>query len=53
MKLLDISDVVVRSGLPASALRYYEEPGLISSVGRRGLRRQFGPQVLQLTPWPH
>jgi DNA-binding transcriptional MerR regulator len=50
MKLLDISDVSARSGLPASALRYYEELGLISSAGRRGLRRQFGPEVLlQLT----
>jgi len=50
MKLLDISEVSNRSGLPASALRYYEELGLISSVGRRGLRRQFGPEVLlQLT----
>ena len=50
MKLLDISEVSSRSGLPASALRYYEELGLISAVGRRGLRRQFGPEVLlQLT----
>jgi DNA-binding transcriptional MerR regulator len=50
MKLLDISDVANRSGVPASALRYYEELGLISSVGRHGLRRQFGPEVLlQLT----
>lgn len=50
MKILDISDVSSRSGLPASALRYYEEIGLISSIGRRGLRRQFGPEVLlQLT----
>lgn len=50
MKFLDVSDVSRRSGLPASALRYYEEIGLISSVGRRGLRRQFGPEVLlQLT----
>lgn len=46
MKLLDISDVSTRSGLPASTLRYYEELGLISSLGRRGLRRQFGPEVL-------
>lgn len=46
MKLLDISDVSSRSGLPASALRYYEDLGLISSMGRRGLRRQFGPEVL-------
>lgn len=46
MKLLDISEVTSRSGFPASALRYYEEIGLISSLGRRGLRRQFGPEVL-------
>lgn len=50
MNLLDISEVANRSGVPASALRYYEELGLISSVGRHGLRRQFGPEVLlQLT----
>lgn len=46
MKLLDISEVSSASGFPASALRYYDEEGLISSVGRRGLRRQFGPEVL-------
>jgi DNA-binding transcriptional MerR regulator len=46
MKLLDISYVSRRSGLTASALRYYEELGLISSAGRHGLRRQFGPEVL-------
>ncbi|TNE66317.1 MAG: MerR family transcriptional regulator [Rhodobacteraceae bacterium] len=43
---LDISEVAKRSGLPASTLRYYEEKGLISSVGRRGLRRLFEAQVL-------
>jgi len=43
---MDISDVVKRSGVPASTLRYYEERGLISSVGRQGLRRRFAPQVL-------
>jgi DNA-binding transcriptional MerR regulator len=31
-----------RSGVPASTLRYYDEIGLIESLGRRGLRRQFG-----------
>jgi DNA-binding transcriptional MerR regulator len=30
----------------ASTLRYYEEKGLIRSVGRRGLRRLFDPEVL-------
>lgn len=46
MKFLDIGDVSQRSGIPPSTLRYYEEVGLINSVGRHGLRRQFEPQVL-------
>jgi DNA-binding transcriptional MerR regulator len=47
MKDLDINEVARRSGLPASALRHYEEKGLIVSVGRRGLRRLFDPSVMQ------
>lgn len=47
MKDLDISEVAKRSGVPASALRYYEEKGLIASIGRRGLRRLFDPGVLE------
>lgn len=30
---LDIAEVAQRSGVPASALRYYEEKGLIASTG--------------------
>ena len=44
---MDIHEVAKRSGLPASALRFYEEKGLIRSVARRGLRRVFGPEVLE------
>lgn len=49
MKILDIAEVTQQTGIPASALRYYEDLGLISSAGRKGLRRQF-PQhtILQL-----
>ncbi len=47
MRDLDISEVAERSGVPASALRFYEEKGLIASVGRRGLRRLFDPEVLE------
>ena len=47
MPALDIVEVARRSGVPASALRYYEEKGLIDSIGRRGLRRLFEPQVLE------
>ncbi len=47
MRDLDIAEVAHRSGVPASALRYYEEKGLIASIGRRGLRRLFDPGVLE------
>lgn len=44
---MDISEVVQRSGVPASTLRFYEEKGLITTVGRRGLHRVFAPNVLE------
>ncbi|MGF7237367.1 MAG: helix-turn-helix domain-containing protein [Frankia sp.] len=44
---LDIAEVARRAGVPASTLRFYEEKGLITSIGRRGLRRQFDPAVLE------
>ena len=43
---MDIAEVAKRSGVAASTLRYYEEKGLIASVGRQGLRRLFGKDVL-------
>jgi len=46
MILLDIGVLSQKSGVPASTLRYYEEIGLIESLGRHGLRRQFGPEAL-------
>ena len=45
--LLDIAEVARRSSIPASALRFYEEKGLIGSVGRRGQRRLFEPAVIE------
>ena len=44
---MDIAEVAKQSGVPASTLRYYEERGLIVSVGRSGLRRVFRPDVLE------
>jgi DNA-binding transcriptional MerR regulator len=44
--LLDIAEVARRTGLAPSTLRYYEERGLISSAARRGLRRQYSPEVV-------
>ncbi|MER8224612.1 helix-turn-helix domain-containing protein [Streptomyces sp. NPDC094143] len=47
MTELDIAEVAQRAGVPASTLRFYEEKGLIASTGRRGLRRQYDPGVLE------
>ena len=44
---MDITEVAQRSGLTASTLRFYEEKGLIASIGRRGLHREFDPEVLE------
>lgn len=47
MRDLDIGEVAKRAGIPASTLRFYEEKGLVASVGRRGLRRQYDAEVLE------
>ncbi len=47
MKALDINQVANEAGVPASTLRFYEEKGLITSIGRRGLRRLFAEDVLE------
>ena len=47
MKPLDITEVARRAGVPASTLRFYEEKGLIASIGRSGLRRLFDARVLE------
>lgn len=44
---MDIGEVSKASGLPASTLRFYEEKGLIQSVGRHGLRRLFNSNVIE------
>src|SRR5688572_23431934 len=44
---VDIAQVARQSGIPASTLRYYEQQGLIRSVGRSGLRRVFDGKVLE------
>lgn len=47
MKTIDIAEVAQNSGIPASTLRFYEEKGLITSIGRRGLRRLFDASVIE------
>lgn len=44
---MDIAEVARRSGVPASTLRFYEEKGLVTSIGRRGLRRVFSSSILE------
>jgi DNA-binding transcriptional MerR regulator len=46
-KIIDIGYVSKYSGLSVSTLRFYEEKGLIKSVGRNGLRRVFDSNVLE------
>jgi DNA-binding transcriptional MerR regulator len=45
--MLDINEVSKAAGLPASAIRFYEEKGLIKSAGRKGLRRLFPDNILE------
>ena len=47
MRNLDIAEVAQQCRLPASALRFYEEKGLIKSIGRRGLRRVYAAGVVE------
>jgi len=43
---MDISEVSKQTGIPSSALRYYEQKGLITSVREKGERRRYGTNVL-------
>lgn len=45
--LLSITQVGEATGLPSSALRYYEKAGLIKPAGRAGGRRQYKTAILQ------
>ncbi len=45
--MVDIGDVAHTTGLSTATLRYYEERGLIESVGRKGLRRQYDELVFE------
>lgn len=46
MNLVDIGALSKTSGVATSTLRYYEELGLIKSVARNGLRRQYREETL-------
>ena len=43
---IDIGEVVARTGVPTTTLHVWEREGLITPVGRSGLRRQYDPGVI-------
>ena len=43
---LDIGEVVSRTGIPTTTLHVWEREGLVTPVGRVGLRRQYDHDVL-------
>ena len=45
--MLTIGQVAARSGLRASAIRYYEAQGLLPRPARQGSKRIYPPSVLQ------
>lgn len=47
MKVIDIAEAARRSGVPASTIRFYEEKGLVASIGRRGARRVFDSGIVE------
>ncbi|NHO87709.1 helix-turn-helix domain-containing protein [Pseudoteredinibacter isoporae] len=44
---MSIGEVSKRTGIAASALRYYEERGLITPVGRQAQKRLYHPTVTE------
>jgi MerR family transcriptional regulator, copper efflux regulator len=46
-ELLPIDEVARRLGLRASAIRYYEERGLVRPLSRRSERRWYGPSEIR------
>jgi DNA-binding transcriptional MerR regulator len=47
MELISIGEAARRLGVNASALRYYEERGLVRPALRRGGKRMYGPEELR------
>jgi DNA-binding transcriptional MerR regulator len=47
MESLDIGEVAQRLRLSVATLRFYENEGLIESIGRKGLRRLYSKSVIE------
>lgn len=48
MEAFSIGEVASRTGLRTSAIRYYEEAGVLPAPQRVGGRRRYGPQVIRV-----
>jgi MerR family redox-sensitive transcriptional activator SoxR len=48
MSELSIGEVARRTGVPPSALRYYEQEGLLPPTPRAGGRRRYGKREVQM-----
>jgi DNA-binding transcriptional MerR regulator len=48
MKLVGIGEAARRVGVATSALRYYEERGIVTPAARHAGRRMYGPQELHM-----
>ncbi len=47
MEALDIGEVARKLRLSPATLRFYEDEGLIASIGRKGLRRLYARSVIE------
>jgi DNA-binding transcriptional MerR regulator len=45
--MLDIGQVVKETGVPPSTLHVWEDKGLLTPIGRSGLRRQYSASTIQ------
>lgn len=48
MELVGIGEAARRVGVATSALRYYEERGIVTPAARHGGKRMYGPQELHM-----
>ena len=44
---IDIGDLAVQTNTSTATIRFYESKGLIKSIGRKGLRRQYSIRTVQ------
>lgn len=48
MQEIDIGDLAMKVGVSTATIRFYESKGLIKPLGRKGLRRQYPQNTIQI-----